>query len=251
MISNQSTLTLQMKIPARQEDYFFPADIHPDKLDNERIASLSDDNNSRPSSPSPQSSWGFIRKLFRENKPSGVVKALDSPTDSPNIPRKLRRASLGDRGISTKNTHIISHKKENTAAEKAIIKQRKTSFGSARRKFSGTHSTENLLHYAVAEKDMATLNKLFQNAVIDINYMRTPGVSPLHLACIAGHLCVITLLTENGADLKLKTWSGLTALQIANMFGHFEVAQYLISQGADYRDVQNGVADSRLMLGKP
>ena len=171
--------------------------------------------------------WGFLKKFFRENK-NGILKPLEI-ANSPNIPRRLRRSSLGDHSISNKNAL-----------------RRKNSLKEVARKNSAINTNENLLYFAVVEKDFSTLNKLFANGNVDVNFMRPPGLASLHLACVTGHVKVIEVLTENGADIRLKTSSGLTPLQIANTFGHFEAAQYLILQGADSRDVQNGIVVNQM-----
>ena len=191
-------------------------------------------NNSNIMRPASPTGWGFLKKLFRENKSTGMTKSMEVASNSPNIPRKLRRASLADHGISTKQI--------------TVKKERRPSFSQSMRKLSsGSNAFENALHFAVVEKDLSTINKLLDNLKVDVNFMKPPGLSPLHLACVAGHLKVIKLLIDHGANLTLKTWSGLTSLQIANMFGHFEVCQYLIEKGADYRDVQNGVSNHLLL----
>lgn len=101
-------------------------------------------------------------------------------------------------------------------------------------------SREVLLHHSVTSENFNSLTKVLESDV-NINHMRPPGVSPLHMACVAGNLKFVVLLTEKGADIKLKTSVGLTPLQLAVLFGHYDVAEYLLTQGSDPNDIKDGV----------
>jgi ankyrin repeat protein len=48
-----------------------------------------------------------------------------------------------------------------------------------------------------------------------------------------GHLAVTKLLLEKGADLKLKTIYGETALHVAVKKWHLTIARLLLEKGAD------------------
>ena len=59
------------------------------------------------------------------------------------------------------------------------------------------------------------------------------GVSPLYSAAQEGHLCVVKLLVNKGADLKQATVYGDTPLDQAALEGHQDVVDYLVSKGAE------------------
>jgi ankyrin repeat protein len=53
------------------------------------------------------------------------------------------------------------------------------------------------------------------------------GHTPLHEAAFNGDVVLVRLLLESGADRRLRTGEGQTALEIANLKGHDEVARLL------------------------
>ncbi|XP_073031958.1 E3 ubiquitin-protein ligase XBAT33-like [Primulina eburnea] len=52
--------------------------------------------------------------------------------------------------------------------------------------------------------------------------------SPLHFAAAKGHIEIVALLLENGADVNTRNYCGQTALMQACRYGHWEVVQTLI-----------------------
>uniref|UniRef100_A0A452YNL1 RING-type E3 ubiquitin transferase n=1 Tax=Aegilops tauschii subsp. strangulata TaxID=200361 RepID=A0A452YNL1_AEGTS len=52
--------------------------------------------------------------------------------------------------------------------------------------------------------------------------------SPLHFAAAKGHLDIVTLLLEKGADVNARNYCGQTALMHACRHGHWEVVQMLL-----------------------
>ena len=57
--------------------------------------------------------------------------------------------------------------------------------------------------------------------------------TPLIWASYNGHFEVAQYLVEQGATLDKATILGYTPLAVAASFGHLEVARYLLEQGAD------------------
>ncbi len=55
----------------------------------------------------------------------------------------------------------------------------------------------------------------------------------LHVACLDGHLDVARLLAEKGADVDKAMNDGVTPLHIACEFGHADIARLLVENGAD------------------
>jgi ankyrin repeat protein len=62
------------------------------------------------------------------------------------------------------------------------------------------------------------------------------GVSPLFIACQEGHLDVVRLLVENGADVNLRraNQGGRIALGKAARQGHADIVRFLLANGADH-----------------
>jgi ankyrin repeat protein len=59
------------------------------------------------------------------------------------------------------------------------------------------------------------------------------GQTALMLAALGGHLAVVELLIERGANLDITAKYGLSALMLAIVNGHEKVAERLIAAGAD------------------
>ena len=55
----------------------------------------------------------------------------------------------------------------------------------------------------------------------------------MNLAANNGHIEVVKLLLENGADVTIATESGITPLNSASGGGHVEVVKLLLEKGAD------------------
>ena len=58
------------------------------------------------------------------------------------------------------------------------------------------------------------------------------GAPPLWCAAAAGHLEIVKLLTERGANVNSTTKTNSTPLRAACFDGHFEIVQYLVQHGA-------------------
>ena len=64
----------------------------------------------------------------------------------------------------------------------------------------------------------------------DPNILDSDAYSALHAAAENGHLDVVKLLIEHGADIHYK--SEYTALELAKMADHNEIVKYLLTKGA-------------------
>lgn len=79
---------------------------------------------------------------------------------------------------------------------------------------------------------------------IDIaNYRSPEGDSCLHIAAIRGDLKCVRLLLELGLDINAQGDMGNTPLHYARSFGHTDVAEFLLSQGAR-TDIKNEFSKS-------
>src|SRR5262249_576221 len=57
--------------------------------------------------------------------------------------------------------------------------------------------------------------------------------TPLHQAALSGHVEVVGLLLERGADPNLAASDGIAPLHYAAQAGHLEIAQMLVEHGAN------------------
>ena len=93
---------------------------------------------------------------------------------------------------------------------------------------------------AVREGDLEATKQLIEKENgVDINTEKIGSQSAILVAARKGHIDIVKLLLENGADVNAKssdslTWfSGWTPLISACENGHFETAKLLIENGAD------------------
>lgn len=69
---------------------------------------------------------------------------------------------------------------------------------------------------------------------VDVDIADNDGETPLLKACQNGHLEIIKLLLENGAEVNKAKRNGATPLFAANSGGHNEVVEFLLSAGATW-----------------
>jgi len=69
--------------------------------------------------------------------------------------------------------------------------------------------------------------------LLNINDTNSFGDNALHCVCVWGDLDAAKLLVENGINIEQQGEGGFTPLKIAADFGHKELVDYLISQGAN------------------
>ncbi|XP_063613223.1 ankyrin-3-like [Penaeus indicus] len=92
-------------------------------------------------------------------------------------------------------------------------------------KSSATH--DKLIHYARYGGENP------EQAMLDVSHLSSDGNTPLHFACLAGHIEAVNILLEKGADPKCTAESGHTPLHYASLRGHTKIVQKLIEVGVD------------------
>jgi ankyrin repeat protein len=75
--------------------------------------------------------------------------------------------------------------------------------------------------------------RLLVEAGADKEKERPGGYTPLFVACKNGHIEVVRLLVEAGADKEKSLTNGYTSLFVACKNGHIEVVRLLVEAGAD------------------
>jgi ankyrin repeat protein len=95
----------------------------------------------------------------------------------------------------------------------------------------------NPLNLAAEKGDLDVVKLLIAKGA-DVNFPRDYDLYPLHHAAVSGHLDVVQYLIEKGADIHRKTdynqyRYNLNAIDFAVLKGKKNVAQFLLSQGAE------------------
>ena len=97
---------------------------------------------------------------------------------------------------------------------------------------------ETPLHRACYNGHLDVVRVLLE-AGADLHATDNGGRTPLHRACDNGHLDVVRVLFEAGADLHATDDGGRTPLHLACDNGHFDVVRVLFEAGADLHATDN------------
>ncbi|GMM56739.1 Hos4 protein [Maudiozyma humilis] len=91
------------------------------------------------------------------------------------------------------------------------------------------------LQIACDKGKLDTVRALLAAGEIDVNDQDNAGNTPLHEAALNGHLEVVRVLVEHGADPNVRSYEmfGDTPLIDASANGHLDVVSYLLAHGAD------------------
>uniref|UniRef100_K1R814 Protein fem-1 homolog B n=1 Tax=Magallana gigas TaxID=29159 RepID=K1R814_MAGGI len=75
--------------------------------------------------------------------------------------------------------------------------------------------------------------KLLLECGADVNHATKTNSTPLRAACFDGRLDVVQCLVEHGADISIPNKYNNTCLMITSYKGHAEVVRYLLEKGAN------------------
>jgi ankyrin repeat protein len=91
----------------------------------------------------------------------------------------------------------------------------------------------HVIHYAAAHNSVQCLG-YFINSGIEISLPHsTTNSAPLHFAAEYGHVEVVKILLEKGANIGAQNQNGYTPLHFAAEYGHVEVVKILLEKGAN------------------
>ena len=93
------------------------------------------------------------------------------------------------------------------------------------------------LHEAAASGDIKNLLNILDERVQDVNARNQEGETPMHAACIYGHVTIIEALLAHGGDPNVranaKTSLEMNPLTWCTYAGHVDAIRALIKGGAD------------------
>jgi len=94
---------------------------------------------------------------------------------------------------------------------------------------------------AASEGDLATVRELIKTTFVDTTEGSVfGGTTPLIVAARYGHKDIVQILLENGANIDHQDNYGQTALMYAANFGLKDVVQLLLDRGANRTLKTNG-----------
>ena len=95
------------------------------------------------------------------------------------------------------------------------------------------------LHLASYSGSENVVRAILNQPNVSVDAVTYPsGFTSLHLACFSGHVGVVGLLLSRSTDLlKNKDAVGQTCLHVAASYGHYDMCQVLLGQGADFTAV--------------
>ena len=88
---------------------------------------------------------------------------------------------------------------------------------------------ENPLHLVVELGDFHLVTVLIESGIVDVNIINQCYDTPLHVACLKGHLKIVQFLLRKGADVNMKGNFGHTPLHRAIKIGYFDIFQELLA----------------------
>jgi ankyrin repeat protein len=102
--------------------------------------------------------------------------------------------------------------------------------------------------FAAARKGDVAAVKAFLDAGVDVNSKTRYGATALSYACDKGHVEVVRLLVERGADVNVKdTFYGEVPLGWALSHGHVQVVKLLLDKAAGIeRALMSGFKTAKL-----
>lgn len=95
------------------------------------------------------------------------------------------------------------------------------------------------LHYAARNNNEEVCRILISAGQADVNAVTNGGATPLHRACMMGHLNIVELLVNAQANLLLQDEDGQTALHRAAANSHVSVSKYLIDLQPNLKTIKD------------
>lgn len=96
-----------------------------------------------------------------------------------------------------------------------------------------TYDGLSLLHCAADQGHIDICAYLIHLPGVVIASRDDAGMTPLHYACISGHIAIVQLLIEHGAYWNCRDDRGRTPLLLAARHGHTFVVDWLVARGAN------------------
>ncbi len=95
--------------------------------------------------------------------------------------------------------------------------------------------SREFMYYAIRRHDLNAVKKLIESGEVGVDdeIEEMYGEGPLHLAVYRRDKNIINYLLQQGADVNLRTNTGVTPLRAAIGYGYEDIALHLLNLGAD------------------
>ncbi len=171
---------------------------------------------------------GSMRALLRRGLDPNLIEAVRGETglmlalreDSMDVFQTLMKSSALDLNARARNGDtalMIATYKGNVVAVKALLAK------GANLQQSGW----NALHYAAAAGHTDIARLLLQRAPELRDSTSPSGMTPTMMAAMEGHIYIVKLLLDAGADPWLKSQGSMTATDFARQYGHPDIEEGL------------------------
>ena len=88
---------------------------------------------------------------------------------------------------------------------------------------------QTALHLAV-ENGHINIVRLCLEKGANVNFVKTNLITPLHLACTSGQLDIVNILVNSDADIEAKNALQETPLHRAALFNRVNIVEYLVDR---------------------
>ena len=88
---------------------------------------------------------------------------------------------------------------------------------------------QTALHLAV-ENGHINIVRLCLEKGANVNFVKTNLITPLHLACTSGQLDIVNILVNSDADIEAKNALQETPLHRAALFNRVNIVEYLLDR---------------------
>jgi ankyrin repeat protein len=115
-------------------------------------------------------------------------------------------------------------------------------------RYAVRQSNHSVLHWAAYHGRSNTLLMLLDiSADVRAPVRNSKGLTVLHFASAKGHLMIVEILIQSGADVNAQTSTGTTPLYKAVSNGFECITRLLIENGADFMNIRYGPNQSTLL----
>lgn len=226
-LSLRTQLSLQLGMSPRKIQIWFQNRRTKHKNKN----SKSPDDESPASSPPPSSQDATMNDVNLQNSNGNTLLIIASSLGQPSVEMLLAKGA---------KPNIANHKGQ-TPLLMAVQNGHEQTVETLLKKEHGCNVNirefdhgESPLHIAALKGNNRIAAMLLHDSEdINVNIRDHDNRTPLHHACVYGHVGIVVLLLQNHADVNASSNEGITPLHAAALNGNSQIVEYLLDCGAN------------------